>query len=90
MRVVYPAHPLVAWYLKRTGFRAITLPWKTVHMLDDPHLNHGLLQHEAIHVEQIDRLGPFKFTVLYLWYLLRHGYWDNPLEIEARNRSGHH
>ena len=90
MHVVYPAHPMVAWYLKRTGFRAITLPWKTVHMLDDPHLNPGLLQHEAIHVEQIERLGAFRFTVFYLWYLLRHGYWDNPLEIEARDRSGHH
>ena len=65
------------------------MPWKTIYLLPS-HLNDaGLIAHEKVHVEQIVRLGPFKFTFLYLWYNLKYGYWDNPLEVEARTLSGY-
>ena len=42
-----------------------------------------LRHHELIHIEQIERDGAAKFSVLYLWYLVRHGYRRNPYEQEA-------
>lgn len=44
--------------------------------------------HEMIHVEQVQRLGWFKFYASYLWESYKVGYWENKYEIEARERSG--
>lgn len=87
MKVVYPPPFPIRWFLQATGYKAITMPWQTVYMLVDPTQNEGLLSHEEIHVQQIRRFGPWKFAVLYLWYLVTRGYEDHPFEIEAR-RSG--
>jgi hypothetical protein len=35
-------------------------------------------------VEQYRRFGFIGFLVLYGWYSLKHGYFNNPLEVEAR------
>jgi hypothetical protein len=43
----------------------------------------ALLDHEAIHVRQAERLGPL-LVPLYLWLNALHGYRDNPLEQAAR------
>jgi hypothetical protein len=43
-----------------------------------------LIRHELKHVEQYSRLGFFRFLALYGWYSLKHGYFNNPLEEEAR------
>ena len=43
-----------------------------------------LVRHEYKHLEQYQRLGTFRFLGLYLWYSLRYGYYQNPLEKEAR------
>ncbi len=43
-----------------------------------------LIRHEMCHREQYKRMGVFKFYALYLWYSMRYGYWNNPMEIEAR------
>ena len=48
-------------------------------------LGAGLL----IGLEQIERYGPWGFTARYLWLLIRHGYEAHPMEIEAREISGH-
>ncbi len=42
----------------------------------------GTRVHEAVHVEQIRRLGRLRFIATYLWGL-RRGYRRNPLEVEA-------
>lgn len=42
------------------------------------------VRHELKHVEQYQRLGMIGFLVRYIAYSIRHGYTDNPLEIEAR------
>lgn len=78
------------WFLKTTKYSAITMPWSTVYILPEQLSNKGLLAHEKVHLDQIAKVGPLKFTILYLWYNLKYGYWNNPLEIEARNISGHH
>ncbi len=43
----------------------------------------ALLDHEAVHVRQGERLGPL-LVPAYLWLNALHGYRDNPLEHAAR------
>ena len=48
---------------------------------EDP--SEALLDHEAVHVRQSERLGPL-LVPAYLWLNALHGYRDNPLEHAAR------
>lgn len=82
------ARHVVRWFLRRTGYGAITMPWQTVYVLPERKNDAGLLAHEAVHVEQIKRLGPWRWTWQYLTGLARHGYCNAPLEVEARQKSG--
>ena len=50
----------------------------------DRHLHARLLRHERCHLEQIERDGRLLFSIKYLWWLFRYGYYMNPYEIEAR------
>lgn len=43
-----------------------------------------LLRHELAHVRQW-RAAPLSFPIRYVWSHLRHGYYHNPYEVEARN-----
>ena len=42
------------------------------------------VRHELKHVEQYRRMGILPFLVRYLWWSARYGYYNNPLEQEAR------
>lgn len=84
---IKPAPALLAWLLRRNGFRAITLPW-AIYVLPLSMGDYRLIAHERIHEEQMQRDGVLRFLARYLWWTLRHGYWMNPYEIEARERSG--
>lgn len=46
--------------------------------------NQRLLLHELCHVRQYRRYGLIGFLTRYLWLSLKHGYYNNPLEVEAR------
>lgn len=46
--------------------------------------NHQWVRHELCHVRQFARHGFCKFLLLYLWETLRHGYYENRFEQEAR------
>lgn len=87
MKIATAQH-VVRWFLRRFGYGAITAPWQTVYVLPERIKDAGLIRHELIHVEQIQRLGAWHWTAQYLWGLLRHGYRNNPLEVEAREKSG--
>jgi uncharacterized metal-binding protein len=43
-----------------------------------------LIRHELKHVEQYQRYGLLKFLWLYGKYSMKYGYYQNPLEVEAR------
>lgn len=45
----------------------------------------ALLRHEVCHVLQWKRLGYMGFLFFYLWWSIRYGYYQNPLEREARD-----
>ncbi|HMP94327.1 MAG TPA: DUF4157 domain-containing protein [Phnomibacter sp.] len=42
------------------------------------------VRHELAHIAQYQRMGTLLFLSRYLWYSLRYGYYQNPLEQEAR------
>jgi len=41
-------------------------------------------RHELTHIRQFRRYGFLPFLVYYLWESLRHGYYNNKYEVEAR------
>ena len=79
-----PARHLIAWWLKITGFAGITLPPWGIYILPARLDDQRLIRHEQAHWAQAQRMGVLRFYATYLWLTLRHGYWNNPLEIEAR------
>lgn len=87
MNKVKTASGPVKWFLKLTGYEGITLPPFGIYILAS-HLNdQKLIKHEMCHWEQAHRIGILKWYTLYLYYNLRYGYWNNPFEVEARQKS---
>ncbi len=82
--MIHPARHLIRWWLKLTGFRGITLPPRGIYVLAEHIDSERLRRHEMAHWAQYQRMGLFKFYVRYVWLSLRHGYRNNPMEIEAR------
>ena len=80
---------LISWFLKKTNFQGITMPWKAVYIVENARNYNLLIAHESTHIDQINKYGPFRWSILYLFYMIRYGYYDNPFEIEARNKAGY-
>jgi hypothetical protein len=75
------------WFLKAAGFRAITMPWRSIYVLE-AHVEHERLRrYELVHIAQIERCGAARFSVLYAYCIVRHGYWKHPPEREARGSA---
>lgn len=77
---------------KKLKANKVAIVWgRTIHLhntLKDEFLqNDRWVRHEMAHVEQYRRYGLFRFLVLYLWYSIRFGYYNNPFEIEARAKE---
>src|SRR5205814_2122895 len=75
---------LAYWFLTRRGFGAITFGRVVTSAIP---ITPDLLVHESHHARQYEVLGPFYLPV-YLWLQARHGYGDNPLELEAAACAG--
>lgn len=80
--MIKPAPKFLRWLLRK--FDAITLPPVGIYVKEERMNDAVLIRHEMCHWEQYKRMGVFKFYALYLWYSMRYGYWNNPMEIEAR------
>lgn len=74
----------VRWYLRATGFAGITLPPFGIFIVSERINDQRLRLHEMAHWHQYQRMGLLGFYLKYFWNTLRHGYWNNPMEIEAR------
>ena len=72
------------WYMKLRGFEGFMTFWGSVYAMPSWENNPSLIKHEMEHVRQLKEHGNFKFFLLYLYYNLRYGYWNNPFEIQAR------
>jgi len=46
--------------------------------------NQSWLRHELCHVKQYQQHGYLLFLFKYLWESIRHGYYNNRFEVEAR------
>jgi hypothetical protein len=77
--------PVIGGWLSgmRRPAAAVTIG-RTIIVHPDTCVTSALLRHELAHVEQWQRF-PFTFPVRYVSRHLRHGYRDNPYEIDARN-----
>lgn len=77
---------IAAWKLGASSM-AITFG-NTIHLYKssskDLLMNERWLRHELKHVEQYKKLGFFTFIIKYVWWSIKYGYYNNPLEIEAR------
>lgn len=82
-----PASGLLLWILRRLGFVGITLYPVGIYVLPELITNERLHKHEMTHWRQAQRMSAVRFYVTYLWYSIRFGYRNNPLEIEAREQE---
>jgi len=78
------AKGLVLLYLKATGFKGWTSFWDTIYLYPGYENNQCIIRHEQEHLRQIKEEGKLKFSVKYLWFLAKYGYYDNPYEVQAR------
>jgi len=85
--MIKPAPALIRWILNRGGFDAITLPPFGIYCKAERMDDHVLCAHEMCHWGQYQRMGAIKFYLSYLWLSFRHGYWMNPMEVEAREAA---
>ena len=81
---VRTATGLIAWYMRACKFDGWASFWSTIYVLPGFENDQRLLRHERTHLEQIERDGRLLFSIKYLYWLCRYGYYMNPYEVEAR------
>jgi hypothetical protein len=79
-----PARHIVAWTLRRAGFAGVALPPWGVFILAERLGDERLIRHEQAHWEQYERMGAVRFYATYIWQVLRYGYRNAPMEVQAR------
>ena len=80
-----PARGLIGWVLRRTGFHGVALaPWG-IYILPAAMHSQRLTRHEQQHWRQWQRMGAVRYYATYLWQIVRYGYQNAPMEVEARN-----
>lgn len=85
--MIKEAKHLVKLFLVSTGYAGITLPPFGIYILKERINETTLRNHELVHWEQYKKLGTIGFYAKYLYYNLKYGYWNNPMEVEARQKS---
>ena len=79
-----PARGLIGWVLRRTGFHGVALaPWG-IYILPAAMHSQRLICHEQAHWRQWLRMGTVRYYATYLWKIVRYGYRNAPMEVEAR------
>jgi hypothetical protein len=79
-----PAKHVIRWFLRATGYGGITLPPLGIFILAERLGEERLVRHEQRHWLQYQMLGARRFYLRYIWYTIRYGYQNNPMEVEAR------
>lgn len=70
-------------WIKFFGYDGITFG-NTVFLTEEASKDPKFIKHEEMHTIQYKRLGYFRFLATYIYYHLKFGYLNNPLEVEAR------
>jgi len=77
---------IAAWITP--GTKGVTL-WPFIFICPKSQAQNGrLIRHEKKHLEQYKRYWIVGFLPLYLYQFIRFGYYNAPLEIEARAAEG--
>ena len=79
-----PACGLIRWFLRTTGYAGICLPPVGIYILAEHLHSQRLIRHEQAHWRQWQRMGTLRYYATYVWQVLRYGYHNAPMEIEAR------
>ena len=74
----------IRWWLNLWGFDGIALPPFGIYIRREKLGDQRLYRHELTHWLQARELGTLRFYARYIWLTLRHGYRNNPMEVEAR------
>ncbi len=86
-----PQHPILHEAAQHSGFFALGTQGMTlgagIFIARAAWRTEDLLAHELVHIAQYERLGIEEFLRRYLSECLTVGYWNSPLEMEARQRS---
>ena len=69
------------------GAVAIAMPIGRAYFLPSDANDRGTMLHELQHLRQIKRDGRLRFSVKYIYWLLKYGYRANPYEVEAYARE---
>lgn len=78
--------PVPSWLQRFFKSHAITLPPFGM-FFSHGHFVESTIRHELVHWEQYNRYGVVGFYLLYLYYTIKYGYWENPMEIEAYQQN---
>ena len=84
MTHIKTARGLIYVYMKACGFKGWASFWHTIYVMPGYENVHWLIRHETKHLEQIERDGRVMFSLKYIWWTVRYGYFNNPYEREAR------
>ena len=79
-----PAPHIVRWFLRTFGFGGVTLPPLGIFILAERINEDALVRHEQVHWAQYQRMGLVRFYATYIYQVLRYGYHNAPMEVEAR------
>ena len=79
-----PAPHIVRWFLRTFGFGGVTLPPLGIFILAERIHEDALVRHEQVHWAQYQRMGLVRFYATYIYQVLRYGYHNAPMEVEAR------
>lgn len=83
-RIVTNPPLLVRWYMNFFKYDGLATVWNTIYFRNISVKSTRLLAHENKHIEQMMRDGKLIYLVKYHYYWVKHGYVNNPYEIEAR------
>jgi len=86
-RFMFWARGMVLWpflllkpYKRKPETSLFNKKWNEQALADEDRI----YRHELQHCYQVKQEGRLKFYGKYLWYQVRHGYTDNPYEVDAR------
>ena len=81
------ARHVVRAALRLSGFHGVCLPPFGVYILAERLGDEVLIRHEQAHWAQYERMGAVRYYATYAWQVLRYGYHNAPMELEAREAA---
>jgi len=78
---------IIVWIADKINpkFDIIAVTWSpNIYIYPADKQTERLIKHESCHLKQQKDMGKYKFLAVYIYQFLKYGYWNMPLEVEAR------